>query len=167
MKNVSLFARRAAAAVGIAAVATAVAAVGDVAAANAAVPHADGAVLVKKVTSARGTLEIFEGAAPGSVVTPHSSYGCAGSDPSVCLDIEGSGLYVDHMQNDTYVRRSGGMDLQINGPGGIIVDSGWFTAYPGHHYAYWWPRGYVARGYYCATAYVGGGHEGACNTVHN
>jgi hypothetical protein len=165
-----MFARRAAATLGIAAVALTGAMVGDAAAATSgqALPDQQGtAVLVKRVDTARGTLEIFEAAAPQGV-TPHSSTGCAGSDPRVCLHIEGSGLYVSYMENDTYVGRSGGIDMQINGPSGIMADSGWFNATAGYHYLYYWqPRGYVAGGYYCATTYAGGGHEGACNTVHN
>lgn len=173
MRSISLFARRGAAALGIAALALTGATFGNANAATAGPGRPDqnvagGAVLVKRVVTAGGTLEVFEGTAPRPAgVRPYSSHGCAGSNPSVCLTIQGSGLYVDSMENDTYISRAGGIDLQINGPGGVITDSGWFTASAGHHYWYWWPQGYVTGGYYCATAYVGGGHEGACNTVHN
>ena len=176
-----MLARRVMTTLGIAAVAVAITAVGDVGAANAATAapansdrnvtaSADG-VLVKEVATARGTLDIFKESAPhhavSNTVVPHSSTGCAGSNPEVCLYINGSGLYVNYMENDTHFGAAGGADMQINGPSGIIVDSGWFNENGGWYYIRWSPYNYIGAGYYCATTYVGGGREGACNTVHN
>src|SRR6202011_2199027 len=80
-----------------------------------------GAVVVAKTTTAGGTLEIVKESAPhglsGAVVRPNSSSGCAGSNPEVCFTINGSGLYVNYMENDTYFGNAGWADMQINRPG--------------------------------------------------
>jgi hypothetical protein len=101
-------------------------------------------------------------------VRPNSSSGCAGSDPEVCFTINGSGLYVNYMENDTYFGNAGWADMQINGPGGVIVNSGSFWEYGGWYYISWTPNSCIGAGYYCGTTWVGsGGHQGACGTVHN
>jgi hypothetical protein len=163
MKSALVLARRVAAAAGIAAIAVATAAAGNADAATTAPTTASAsAVLVKTVTNAHGTLEVFK-----ETATPDSSHGCAGSNPEVCLTVDGSGLHVNYMENSTRFAQPGGTDMQINGPGGIISDSGWFTENGGWYSLRWAPNAYIAGGYYCGTTYVGGGHEGACETVHN
>lgn len=188
MKSTTLTARRAKTLLGVAMLAATVATIGAVgtASAAAAAPTAAAAqasqdhtatassntVLVKTVVNAHGVLKVFKESTPhravsNTVVRPNDSGGCAGNDPNVCFDIYGGGLYVSYMRNTTTFGGSGYVDMQINGPSGVLADTGWWFEGGGSYYFDWKPYGYVAAGYYCGTSFIGSAREGACETVHN
>ncbi|MEU5438256.1 hypothetical protein AB0G73_33545 [Streptomyces sp. NPDC020719] len=81
-----------------------------------------GSVLVKKVKTAQGTIDIYRNSAAG--VRPFSSSGCAGGSFEVCIDINGGGTFVYYIQNTTHFPSAGTVNMQINGPSGVIAQTG-------------------------------------------
>ncbi|WP_412544013.1 hypothetical protein R8Z50_16380 [Longispora sp. K20-0274] len=125
---------------------------------------AGGAVLVKEVRGANGVLDVYEVRGPAAV---DSSSGCAGWPLRVCFGIYGDGLFVNHMTNSTYFPAAGVVNMQINGPGGVIIESGNFYQSGNVYYNYTWtPMSNVAAGYYCGTSFTNTTRQGACETVH-
>lgn len=126
----------------------------------------DSAVLVKEVKNDNGVLDVYR--VTGARVQPNSvTSGCAGSSLRVCLNIAGSGLYVQMMENYTTFPSAGTVNMQINGPYGVITESGNFYESGGDYVFHWMPYSYVAAGYYCATSFTYTSRQGACLTVHS
>lgn len=138
-------------------------------AATAAPAHtaatANGAVLVKEVKTANGVLDVYK--VPAAAVRPDSSSGCAGGNPRVCFTIDGSGLYVEYMENSTTFGSAGTVNMQINGPSGVITQTGNFYESGGTYDYTWYPYSNVPGGYYCGTSFTSTTRQGACETVHS
>ncbi|WP_412538431.1 hypothetical protein R8Z50_21565 [Longispora sp. K20-0274] len=131
---------------------------------TSAVP--DGAVLVKEVRNDNGVLDVYQVTGPDAAGI-RSSTGCAGAAFHVCLDISGSGLHVNYMANRTHFPTAGTVNMQINGPSGVITESGnFYTPADSDQIWTWRPNANVAAGYYCATSFTYTSRQGACNTVH-
>ncbi|WP_188272228.1 hypothetical protein [Streptomyces sp. CBMA152] len=122
-----------------------------------------GSVLVKKVKTAQGTIDIYRNSAAG--VRPFSASGCAGGSFEVCIDINGGGTFVYYIQNSTHFPSAGTVNMQINGPSGVIAQTGNFYE-SGGWYSFLVNFDYnVTPGYYCATSFTYTSRQGACETV--
>ncbi|WP_369383108.1 hypothetical protein [Streptomyces sp. cg36] len=122
-----------------------------------------GAVLVKEVKTAQGTVDIYRHSA--AEVQPFSASGCAGGSFEVCININGSGTFVYYIENKTHFPSAGTVNMQINGPSGVIAQTGNFYE-SGGWYSFVVNFDYnVARGYYCATSFTYTSRQGACETV--
>ncbi|MFD7168515.1 hypothetical protein [Streptomyces violascens] len=122
-----------------------------------------GSVLVKEVKTAQGTLDIYRDSDAG--VRPFSSSGCAGGSFEVCININGSGTFVYYIENKTHFPSAGTVNMQINGPSGVITQTGNFYESGGWYSFIWNADNYVTPGYYCATSFTYTSRQGACNTV--
>ncbi|MFJ4186254.1 hypothetical protein [Kitasatospora sp. NPDC089509] len=108
--------------------------------------------------------------APGdSAVEPFSAHGCSGLKNRVCIQINGSGLFVKgitgtameigpwHAEDEGY--------MEVNGPDGVVLRGptmGWSGVTVS-----WSPMANVKPGKYCVTAYKNGKRwDGACKMVH-
>ncbi|MGW2815727.1 hypothetical protein [Streptomyces sp. NPDC001415] len=122
-----------------------------------------GSVLVKEVKTAQGTVDIYRDSAAG--VRPFSASGCAGGSFEVCININGSGTYVYYIENLTHFPSAGTVNMQINGPSGVIAQTGNFYENGGWYHAVWNFDYNVTPGYYCATSFTYTSRQGACETV--
>ncbi|MFI6056042.1 hypothetical protein ACIBCO_38975 [Streptomyces violascens] len=122
-----------------------------------------GSVLVKEVKTAQGTVDIYRDSAAG--VHPFSSSGCAGGSFEVCITINGSGKFVYYIENSTHFPSAGIVNMQINGPSGVIGQTGNFNQGGGWYSVVWNFDRDVTPGYYCATSFTNTSRQGACETV--
>ncbi|WP_406510039.1 hypothetical protein [Streptomyces sp. NBC_00212] len=122
-----------------------------------------GSVLVKEVKTAQGTLDIYRDSA--ARVQPFSASGCAGGSFEVCININGSGTYVYYIENSTHFPSAGTVNMQINGPSGVLAQTGNFYEGGGWYNAVWNFDRNVTPGYYCATSFTSTSRQGACETV--
>ncbi|ANP52148.1 hypothetical protein J2Z21_008215 [Streptomyces griseochromogenes] len=122
-----------------------------------------GSVLVKEVKTAQGTVDIYRDSAAG--VRPFSASGCAGGSFEVCININGSGRFVYYIENSTHFPSAGTVNMEINGPSGVIAQTGNFYESGGWYSVVWNFDYNVTPGYYCATSFTYTSRQGACETV--
>ena len=118
--------------------------------------------VVAETTTKYGTMVVTR-----STIRPDSSQGCTGTDPKVCLVIDGSGLYVNIMINESLFRHATRANLIVKSASGHIYASKTEITSPGQWLAVaWFPQNYEPSGVYCAgTIITTGPAFYACGSV--
>lgn len=122
-----------------------------------------GRVLVKEIKGATGVLDVYK----LTGIRPDSDSGCSNApDERVCMYIDGSGLFVNTMENETYFDNSGTVNMRLTGPsvwmqtGNIYESGGWWE------YSYT-PYANLVGGSYCAVSFTYYDAGSDCQPVHS